>query len=271
MGQVRVLYTDVDGTLVGPLGNLLWATDRTPTLDAVAALVRAAQEGLEVVPLTGRSRAGMFEVARVLGLPTWFCELGGVRVYDRGAEVVVDCGHHDLGPGETVTAELHRAFALVLERFPARIEEHAPWNAGREASLVLRGQIDVDEASAFLAAAGFGWAEFVDNGVIPRRYEAMPDVARVHAYHLVPRGVSKAAAIAADRAKRGLSAAECAMVGDAAADLDCRSEVDRCFLVRNGLQKDPGLAWVERPDSGVEVTEATHGSGFAEVVHDLLD
>jgi 3-deoxy-D-manno-octulosonate 8-phosphate phosphatase KdsC-like HAD superfamily phosphatase len=83
--------------------------------------------------------------------------------------------------------------------------------------------------------------------------------------------VSKVAAVAADRAQRSLDRAECAMVGDAAADLECRGEVGRCFLTRNGLDKDPSLQWVVESGSGVEVTKAGHGEGFAEVVHRLLD
>jgi hypothetical protein len=83
--------------------------------------------------------------------------------------------------------------------------------------------------------------------------------------------VSKVAGVAGDRAYRGLDPEDCALVGDAAADLDCRGEVGRCFLVRNGLEKDPSLAWVLEPDSGVETTKASHGEGFAEVVHLLLD
>jgi hydroxymethylpyrimidine pyrophosphatase-like HAD family hydrolase len=127
------------------------------------------------------------------------------------------------------------------------------------------------EAEDRLAADGLGWATLVDNGVIPSRYENLAGLERVRAYHLLPRGVSKAAAIAADRAYRRLDQAECAVVGDASADLECRDEVGRCFLVRNGLDKDPSLRWVLEPGSGVEVTKAGHGEGFAEVVHRLLD
>ncbi len=61
------------------------------------------------------------------------------------------------------------------------------------------------------------------------------------------------------------------MVGDAAADLDCRVEVGRCFLVANALAKDPGLAWATEPGSGVEVLSGGHGAGFAEAVAALLD
>ena len=269
MSAVKVLYADVDGTMVGPLGNLLWDSHRTPTLAAAEALVRAAREGLEVVALTGRARAGMFEFARVLGLQSWICELGGIRVYDRGDTVVHE---HGAFPGGGVpTAELRRAVDLLLENYPGRLEDHSPWNAARESSFLFRGEVSTEEAEERLAEAGFGWATLVDNGVIPRRYETLTAVERVRAYHLLPRGVSKVAGIGADRAYRGLDREECAMVGDAAADLDCRGEVGRCFLVHNGLDKDPSLAWVLEHDSGVEVTKAGHGEGFAEVVHRLLD
>ena len=268
MREVRVLYTDVDGTLVGPLGNLLWDSRRTPTLAAAEALVRAARDGLEVVALTGRARPAMFEFARVLGLETWICELGGIRVYDRGATVVHD---HGAFPGSgPPSAEIQRAVEVLLEAYPGRLEDHSPWNVNRECSCLLRGEVATDEAEGRLAAAGLGWVTLVDNGVIPRRYETL-DVERVRAYHLLPRGVSKAAGVAADRAQRGLDRAECAVVGDAAADLECRAEVGRCFLVHNGLEKDPSLGWAQAPDSGVEVTKAGHGEGFAEVVHRLLD
>jgi hypothetical protein len=266
---VRVLYTDVDGTLVGPLGNLFWDSHRNPTLAAAEALVRAAREGLEVVALTGRARAGMFEFARVLGLESWICELGGIRVYDRGATVVHE---HGAFPGTGVpTAELHRAVDVLLGAYPGRLEEHSPWNASRESSFLLRGDVDREDAEARLAAAGFGWATLCDNGVIPHRYETLTAVELTRAYHLLPRGVSKVGGVASDRAQRGLEREECAMVGDAAADLECRGEVGRCFLVRNGLDKDPSLQWVLGAGSGVEVTKAGHGEGFAEVVHRLLD
>ncbi|MGH7536076.1 MAG: HAD family hydrolase, partial [Gemmatimonadales bacterium] len=238
---MKVLYTDIDGTLTGPLGNLFWDSERNTTPAAADAIVRAARAGLEIVPVTGRSRAGMLELARLLGFPHWFGELGGLRIYDRGEQVVVD--HGGEVDGTLIIEELRRALRGMLERFPGRIEEHAPWNESRIVSLVLRGGLGLEEAGAFLAEAGLDWATFVDNGVIPRRYESMPEVERVHAYHLVPRGVSKAAAIAADREHRGLAREDCAMVGDSRADVECAPEVARCFLVRNGYAKDPGLAW----------------------------
>jgi hypothetical protein len=195
--------------------------------------------------------------------------MGGVRVYERGEQVVHDHGDYPgTGPpGDALT----EARAVLTARFPGRIEEHTPWNTAREASALLRGGIDPAAARAVLDEAGFDWAELVDNGVIPRRFESLAALEQVRVYHLVPRGVSKAAAIAADRALRGLRREDCAVVGDAAADLDCRGEVGRCFLVGNGLAKDPNLAWAIEAGSGVEVLAGGHGAGFAEAVAALLD
>jgi hydroxymethylpyrimidine pyrophosphatase-like HAD family hydrolase len=266
---LRVLYTDVDGTLVGPRGHLFWTSDRRLTLVAAEALVRAAREGLEIVAVSGRGRMTMAEFGRLLGLDSWFAEMGGVRVYQGGLEMAYDYGAYP-GEGPPATA-MAGAVAALTTYFPGRLEEHSPWNAIREVSLLLRGELEVAKADEVLAQEGFGWSQVVDNGVLPRRYESLPGIDVVRAYHLIPRGVTKAAAVAADRRRRGLARQDCAMVGDAAADLECRTEVGRCFLVRNGLAKDPQLAWALEPGSGVEVTAAGHTEGFAEVVTRLLD
>jgi hydroxymethylpyrimidine pyrophosphatase-like HAD family hydrolase len=266
---LKVLYTDVDGTLVGPRGHLFWTSDRELTLAAAEAVVRAAREGLEIVAVSGRSRTTMAEFGRLLGLDSWFAEMGGVRVYQGGLEIAFDYGAYpDDGPP---AAAMGKALEALAACFPGRLEEHSPWNAIREVSLLLRGNLDVAKANEVLAEAGFGWSELVDNGVLPRRYQSLPGIDLVRAYHLIPKGVTKAAAVAADRRRRGLAREECAMVGDAAADLECRTEVGRCFLVRNGLAKDPQLAWALDPTSGVEVTAAGHTEGFAEVVTRLLE
>jgi hydroxymethylpyrimidine pyrophosphatase-like HAD family hydrolase len=267
MPTIRVLYTDVDGTLVGPLGNLFHTGDRELTLAAANAIVRAHREGLEIVPLSGRARLRMFELGRLLGLQSWICELGGLRVYRGGGELVVDGGEYD-GPGRPVDA-LARASAGLVDAFTT-LEPHDPWNEGREVSLLLRGDADDRAVRTWLDANGFAWAELHDNGVIPRHFSSLPGVERVRVYHLSPRGISKPRAIAADQAHRGLEPSECAMIGDAPSDLACHEYVARCFLVRNAVDKDPELAAAADTVGNATVTELGFGEGFAEVVDTLL-
>ena len=63
---------------------------------------------------------------------------------------------------------------------------------------------------------------------------------RTHAYHLVPRVVSKAAAVAAHARARGYDR-DCIAVGDSVEDLEVAASVGRFFVVANGPERDPGL------------------------------
>jgi hypothetical protein len=266
---VRVLYTDIDGTLVGPGGDLLATSDRTPTLAAAWALVEARRAGLEVVALSGRARAGVAELSRLLGIATFFCELGAVRVYEGGASEHATTGAWR-GPGAASVA-LEPAVAALVAASGGELEPHAPWNAGRVHSLMVRGRLDVAAAGAWLDGNGFDWVEVADNGVIPRGFDTLPpDLPAVRVYHLSPRGVSKRAAILADREQRGLDVAECAAIGDARADAECHDVVGRCFVMANGLAADPTIHEVIAGATNVTITSRGHTEGYADAVADLL-
>lgn len=265
--RVRVLYTDIDGTLVGPRGDFFLDSGEELTLVAAEAVVTARRAGLEIVPFSGRNRDSVANVARLIGAETWIAELGGVRSYERNAEIVLDTGDY---PGKDAPEpELRRAGEGLVETWPARVEEHAPWNEHRLVSYMVRGEIDLDEAARWLGDHGFGWAEITDNGVIPRSYPAL-DVETVRVYHLSPRGVSKRAGVAADRARRGLSREETAVIGDAVSDLECRHEVGRAFMVANAVEKDATLRALVESAGNAEVTTGAYGAGFAEAVATLL-
>ena len=64
MPSERVLYVDVDGTLVSPGGDLFWEGSTA----LVDALLAARAGGLAVVPVTGRGRVQVRELCRLLGL-----------------------------------------------------------------------------------------------------------------------------------------------------------------------------------------------------------
>ena len=148
MTPIRALYTDIDGTLVGPMGNLLASSDRKPSLAAAEAVLRAQEAGLEIVGLSGRAQLRMFELGRLLGLRTWICELGGVRVYEGGAEVIVDRAAYE--GDEALCDALRPALETLVAAFP-NLEEHDPWNEGRVASVMVRGGVEPTEARALLA------------------------------------------------------------------------------------------------------------------------
>lgn len=260
---VRIVYADLDGTLVGPGGSLFALPDGSSTR-AASALGDLQEAGIELVLVSGRTRGGMREPARVLGATGFVAELGAI-VVDRllPEEAVTDFGAFE-GRGSPFEAMVRTgAGAVLLDRFPGQLEMHLPWAAlSREATMLFRGLVDPAEATAALGEAGYGWLQVHDNGRIRRRSDAL-QVEDVHAYHLTPRGVSKGSGVRLHRNRRGIPAEAAVLVGDSPSDVAAAPEVAAMFLVANGTAG---------PEDGpnVRVTSAPAGDGFAEVVELLL-
>lgn len=253
---VRVLYTDLDGTLLGPDGSLLTAADGRPSTRAAQALVDAAAAGVAVVPVSGRQRAQLGNDARLLGLGSYIGEAGGVVVRD--GELRDEWGQCPRDLADTPHEALVAAGAVdaLLARFAGDLRPYEPWHRGREAGHLLHGLVDVDEACAVLADAGCPWAYLIDNGATagwPGR--------QVRAYHLLPRGVGKATALADDLAARGLDAAQAAACGDSLEDLRMTRVVGTYVIVANG-HGDIGGTVFRVPGA--------MGAGFADTVAALL-
>jgi hydroxymethylpyrimidine pyrophosphatase-like HAD family hydrolase len=248
---LRCVYTDLDGTLLGPGASLFRDAEKGFTLLPARGLEACFRAGVEVVPVSGRRRTTLFEDCRLLGLSSFVFEVGGGMVIDRELTWLTD---------EAAAYEaIERAGAprLLLDRFPGRLEYHEPWHEHREVTHLLRGLVDVEEADAALADAGLGHLRLVDNGAIAPK-ASLPDLDRPHAYHLLPRTASKAAGAAAHMRARGYAREECIGVGDSAEDLGLADVVGRFFLVANAAARP------DRP--GAEITEAAYGEGFYEAV-----
>ena len=231
MSRIRALYCDVDGTLTGP-GGSLFASAEGPSARAAEALLRLARASVELVLVSGRTIEQLREAARIVGARSFIAELGAY-VVERGTpdEVVPNLGAFRRSGTPFAAMARSGAGAFLMERYPRRLEPHAPWAfQDRAATMVFRGGVDDAEATRRLEAAGYTWLELRDNGRIPRRFDSL-DVEDVHAYHLVPRGVSKASGVLLHRERRGLERRETAAVGDSAADLEMAAETGAMALV----------------------------------------
>jgi len=87
----------------------------------------------------------------------------------------------------------------------------------------------------------------------------------VHAYHLVPRGVSKSQAISMDLAARGLSASQAAAIGDSATDLAMADAVGLMALVDNAFESASVLEGLAAsPSERVVRLEGRRGDGWSQ-------
>jgi len=268
-GRMRCLYLDLDGTLLGRRASLLHDGEGAVSIDGVRAVQACLRADVEVVLMSGRRRAQVFEDARLLGQ--------GSFIFEAGACVVLDGEEHwltgELLPGELSIAEqIERsgAPALLLEHYSGRLEYHEPWHLQREVSHLFRGLVEALEVDRLLADAGHANLRLVDNGVVNRRSEALAGLPHVRGYHLVPVGASKAAAVAFHRQARGYSRAETFAVGDSREDLACAEQVAAFWLVANAVAHDPSMRAAMAAHDNVRVTEAGNGPGVYEAVLSTL-
>ncbi|MFW6113643.1 MAG: HAD hydrolase family protein [Actinomycetota bacterium] len=265
LDDVRVIYTDVDGTMLGPMGNFFLNIERKYTLRPARALVEALERGIDVVMVSGRSRRQLNENARIMGLNNYIAELGVEIVYDQGKRVVVNTGSFQV-EGSDLYRSIMRTGAVdfLLSSYSSCIEYHTPWADYRDCTPLFRGLLDLDEVNAQLEKRYPGLL-MVDNGVLPRVSRSL-DVPELRAYHLMPVGVSKEGAAAEDMRMRGFEPAQAVAVGDSEADLAFAGMVGAFFMVRNGLYSNPRLVSVISELDNVVVTQGFLNEGWAEAV-----
>lgn len=263
--NVKAIYTDLDGTMLGRNGSFLHTPDGEATTEPAEALLAARAAGIDVVPASGRALRGLVTDARILGLSTVIAEMGALIAYDNGREVV-----HNFGatPGEGLPVpqmEACGALDLLLRTYEGTLEYHAPWHTTRECTQLFRGRVDTAEVDALLEEKGHGWLTLHDNGRLRGSYIGLPPGdARV--YHLQPRGISKGLAVAIDRQRRGFAREECLAIGDAVADLELAAEAGTFVIVGDALTDDPALAARALEIDNVLVTDRPQNLGWADAV-----
>ena len=269
LDQVRCAYVDMDGTLLGPGGGLFAGPDGEVATLGAKAIEACLRADIEVVVMSGRRRAVAVEDARLFGQ--------GSCIFETGAGVVMEGETYWLtGTWQPSEKTIHQqiadsgAPALLLEEYSGCLEVHDPWHTNREVSHLLRGLLDTSAADHFLAENGHEELELTDNGAVRRRSPALAELPAVHAYHLRPRGVSKAHAVAAHQRMRGYSADECVAIGDSREDLRVATTVGSFWFVANALERDPQLAEAMAGHDNVRVAEESHGAGVYEAILSTL-
>jgi len=266
----RIVYTDLDGTMVGPRGSFWHTAARELTSGPASALFELHAAGIPLVLVSGRTHEQVVEAARIFAADGAIAELGAVVSWAAGRETHLLSGQ--LPPryaGRTpmsVMTELGIVEALIAAH-PGELEWHAPWHITHSADALLRGRVDPLAVDAELAERGAGWLTLKDNGAIPMtgRMTLAPSPEPVRVYHLMPRGISKGAAIAWDLERRGLLPQDAVAIGDSVSDLEMAPAVDRLWITANGAAVD-GMADLLAAVPNATVTDGPMGEGWAQAV-----
>jgi hydroxymethylpyrimidine pyrophosphatase-like HAD family hydrolase len=266
----RIVYTDLDGTMVGPRGSFWHTAGRELTADPAAALMALHRAGVPLVLVSGRTFEQVVEAARIFAADGAIAELGATIMWNVGRST-----HRLTGelPGEyagrspmDVMAELGLVEQLIAEH-PGRLEWHAPWHATHTTDALLRGRVEPLAVDAWLAERGAGWLTLKDNGAIPVTSRMTLDPASLppRVYHLMPRGISKGGAVAWDLERRGLSPADAVAIGDSVSDLEMAPAVGRLWITANGASVD-GMTGRLDAVPNASVTDGAMGEGWAQAV-----
>ncbi len=269
VSQLKVIYTDVDGTMVGTGGSILHDSDGNVTLNGVKAIAKALEANIDVVMISGRNRNQLKEDARILGLKNYIAELGAEIIYERGNRIITTVEGFDTENGNVFEIiKDSRIIEKLFSHFDNSLEYHTPWSdEKRFHSHLLRGHIDVAEGNKWLREQGQENLKLVDNGRLRSRGEIMNNLSELHCYHLLPCSVDKAVALRRDREERRINRDETIALGDSWADLSLAPEVGAFFLMPNGLKNDPSLEKeIEKLDN-VFVPEEERVLGWAESIN----
>jgi hypothetical protein len=270
----RIVYTDLDGTMVGPRGSFWHTAGRELTAAPAAALLDLHRAGVPLVLVSGRTFEQVIEASRIFAADGAIAELGATVAWDAGRGVHRLRGEFPEGFGDqtpmAAMAELGIVEELIAEH-PGRLEWHAPWHRTHDVDALLRGRVDPLAVDAWLAEHDLGWLTLKDNGAIPAtsRMTLDDDPLPPHVFHLMPRGITKGVAIAWDLERRGLSPEDAVAIGDSVSDLEMAPAVSRLWITANGASVD-GMRGLIDAVPNASVTDAAMGEGWAQAVRAAL-
>lgn len=246
--NIRYVITDADGTmLTGARATV--NTAGKPSAELVETLVELQLAGVSVIPCTGRNRAMIQEDARVLGLPGWIAEMGGILCTRQSSqpEWHYFCGSmpYDESCGKTPHDLICETGVIdaMLKRWAGSLETYHDTGVGfeyREVSVALRGAIDEVEAQNMLDASGLA-LYLSDNGMVSHISGAtnlkcnLEHPEGVHTYHVLPAGVSKGTGIVRYIELANLTPDEVLGAGDSPADCVIADAVGTFLFMCNGL------------------------------------
>ncbi len=266
--KVKVIYTDIDGTLVGPGGSLFAAPQGTLTLKPAGAVFKVLEAGIDVFIVSGRCSLRLMAIAQILGFQNYAGELGSEIIYGLGKKVIHNMEDMYLKKGGRALDWIKRSGAvdLIFDRFPGKVRYHTPFSETCQNSALLIGNVEVKRVNQILTEHGLAALRLADNGSI----SPVPDFPHPHCYHLLPASAGKRSAVKKDKEIRGLKTEELVGIGESVEDIEISSEVGIYFVVRNGAEEDARVMARTKEEENLFLLKGSMGLGWAQAI-DILE
>lgn len=263
--MIRLISLDLDGTLLGPDGDL--------TPGAADAIAKARAEGLRVVLNTGRpvTEAGYF--ARLAGCDELVSCVGGALLADARTEeelsrwdIPAPWGYRalELCLGRGLEITIFSGTQVVLDPFSKKsLLRVYPYPEFHRRAIVT------EDPLGYLKQRGMPVTKIHgDWGPYPR--EELEQIEQVdlttssdHDFEVMPRGINKGTALALMAQRYGLALEQCAAVGD--------SENDLPMLKAAGLPIAMGNAPERVKEAAGRVVPANTQGGVVQAILSCLD
>ncbi len=268
--NLKVIYTDLDGTLFNERGCLIKDYKNDYYFDAVRLLRKIKDKKLDIVLVSGRNRYQLRYSAQMIGLENYVAELGAELVYNLGEKVYPTVNDHDIKYELTNGGkDLVKITELFKKNFPGRIEGKIEWSKYRSYNALFFGEIDLARANRLLGSKGYRGLTLVDNG-FSSLVTLDLDVGRLHIYNLMPTGVNKSSGIILDKKIRNFTDGNCIALGDSLEDLKMAGEVKYFFLMKNALEHKETIAGELKKYKNVYIAEDEMNRGWVEVIEYLV-
>lgn len=248
LSKVRFVMTDLDGTMISA-GRATRDSSGHPSWELAKCLVELEEAGIEVVPVSGRNRSMTFEDAKILGLPAWIGEMGGLICTHQSGTPEWSYFTADMPYNPDSLKTPHDVICEtgivdeILETFAGRLETFHDNYVGfeyREVSVSLRGSAAPQEIEAVLAHCPLP-LDVCDNGIVGKLSGPTTLVGQdpehphgVRSIHICPKGLSKGAGIKRFAVLRGIRKEQLLAAGDSPADCEMADAVGTFMLMSNG-------------------------------------
>jgi HAD superfamily hydrolase (TIGR01484 family) len=270
IGEIKVVYSDLDGTLLNKKGCLIVDDDGIYYFEVVEQLKNLSSRNIDVVLVSGRSRLQLRYNAQMMNLKNYIAEHGSEVVYDLEREVHTTYDKSSLKYDfASLGPDLDAVSDLLKKTFPMQIDCKKEWNRCRSTTVLFLGEVDLEEANRLLEKNGYGDSVIANNGPTAL-FSTNLNVNKLYLYNLIPKGIDKSTGVKLDKKIRHFSKENCIALGDSIEDLKMADEVSYFFLMDNNLQEEKDVLEVLPKYENVYITGKSMNRGWAEVISYLF-